>query len=156
MTETQDTAVVLDPEVLARAAPPAGFEPLHRVSAFTSASGPFFIGHPNGRLALGLRLDQHQLNFGGSAHGGLIATLADVALSMAAIRSTTPPIQTVTVSLTLDFVGGSKPGDWILCETEILRTGASLVFAEGRITANGTLIARSSGVFKRLKGRIVG
>ena len=155
MTESIDVTVTLSPDELARLAPPAGFEPLHRVSKFTAATGPFFIGHPDGHLAIGLRLDQHQLNFGGSAHGGFIGTLADIALSMAAIRSTTPPIQTVTVSLSLDFIGGSSAGDWIQCDTEVLRTGASLVFIDGRITANGKLIARASGVFKRLKGRVV-
>lgn len=155
MTDTRDAALPIPEDVLARAAPPEGFHPMQRVSAFTATSGPFFVGHPNGRLALGVRLDAHQLNFGGSAHGGLIATLVDVALSMAAIRASTPPIQTVTVSLSIDFIGGTKEGDWILCETEVLRAGAGLVFVDGRITANGAPVARASGVFKKLRNRVV-
>lgn len=155
MTDPVDAAPDSFADRLARAAPPEGFHQLARASAFTRTSGPFFIGHPNGRLALGFRLDAHHLNFGGSAHGGLIATLADVALSMAAIRASDPPIQTVTVSLSIDFIGGSKPGDWIVCETEVLRAGAGLVFVDGRITANDLPVARVSGVFKKLRGRVV-
>lgn len=155
MTESRDAAVPLPEDVLARSAPPEGFQPIHRVSAFTATAGPFFLGHPDGHLAIGLRLDAHQLNFGGSAHGGLIATLVDVALSMAAIRASTPPIQTVTVSLSIDFIGGTKPGDWIQCDTEVLRAGAGLVFVDGRISANGAPVARASGVFKKLRNRVV-
>ena len=65
---------------------PAGFEPLSHGGAFGEHVGPLYIREEDG--VIGLRVEDRHLNAAGTAMGGLLATLVDVALGRAVPRHT--------------------------------------------------------------------
>ena len=52
-----------------------------------------------------------------------------------------------TVSLSLDYAGSAKVGDWVASEVEVQKTGARLAFANCYLVADGTRIVRASAIF---------
>jgi acyl-coenzyme A thioesterase PaaI-like protein len=66
---------------------PEGFLPLFRTSPFLDTLGPFFYRPTASSFVIGLRIASKHANARGSAHGGLIFTLADIALGYTASAS---------------------------------------------------------------------
>src|SRR3954452_24090413 len=60
---------------------PAGFEPLTHAGAFVDSVGPLYRRESDG--VIGVRVDDRHLNVAGSAMGGFLATLVDVAFGRA-------------------------------------------------------------------------
>ncbi len=92
---------------------PEGFQPLFRSSPLLDLLGPFFCRHDAQRqLVVALRIDEKHCNHGGTAHGGLLSTLADVGLGYAMAFSREPPQPMVTVACAWTSAGsrGSATG----------------------------------------------
>ena len=102
-----------------------------------------------GEVQLELDLRPELLNSLDAAHGGVVCTLIDVAMAAAA-RSDSPESRVVTIDMSVQFI---HPGSGMLTATGRTRkVTRSLAFCEAEITdRDGTLIAKGSGVFKRLK-----
>lgn len=126
---------------------PAGYEPLFRSSPFLERVGPFYCSGRGARLRIGLRVMEHHLNARGAVHGGLLMTMADIALGYAMATSGDPPIAAVTSSLTTDFAGSAKLGDWIDSATDIQKIGRTLAFANVYLHVGEQRIVRASGIF---------
>jgi acyl-coenzyme A thioesterase PaaI-like protein len=54
----------------------------------------------------------------------------------------------VTVSMSVDYVGAAKLGQWIEFETRYVKTGRTLCFAQSFVTADAEVIARADAKFK--------
>ena len=80
-------------------------------------------------------------------HGGILATVADVALGYTMAFSSTPPANLVTATLTLDFAGTAKIGDWLEAHVDVQKKGSRLSFANCYIAVNEQRIVRASAVF---------
>ena len=126
---------------------PAGYEPLFRTSPFLDATGPWFYRQLPEGFVVGLRVDTRHTNASGTAHGGLIATLADIALGYVTASSQKPPLRMTTTSLGLDFVGTAKVGDWLDAHVSIIKVGSRLAFANAMITADGSPVASTRALF---------
>ncbi len=86
--------------------PPPGFEPLFRTSPFLETVGPLFYRRdPERGLVIGLRIAEKHANARGIAHGGLLVTLADIALGYQTAFGQDPPAGLITANLTADFAG---------------------------------------------------
>jgi acyl-coenzyme A thioesterase 13 len=131
---------------------PAGFEPLTklRTSPFLDHVGPFFYQWQEKRLVLGLRIAETHANARGTAHGGLLLTMADVGLGYHMAMSQDPPMRATTVSMSADFIGSAGIGDWLEAHVEINQLGARLAFANAYLMVGEKRVARVSGVFLRL------
>ena len=127
--------------------PPAGFDPLFRTSPVLELIGPLFSKGKGAGLVIGLRVDVKHCNARGTVHGGILATLADVALGYTLASATTPPANLVTASLTLDYAGTAKIGDWLETHVDIQKQGNRLAFANCYITTGEQRIVRASAVF---------
>ena len=57
----------------------------------------------------------------------------------------------VTVSMAIDFISSAQVGQWLAVESEVIRTGATLCFAQCLVTADGLRIARANGTFRVVK-----
>jgi acyl-coenzyme A thioesterase 13 len=134
---------------------PAGFKPLFRTSPFLDAVGPFFYRQDPGTFVIGLRIMEKHGNARGTAHGGLLLTLADIALGYTAAFSEEPPLSLTTASISADFAGGAKHGDWIEAHVDIQRIGSRLVFANAYLVIGSERIARVSAVFARNAGSLL-
>ncbi|MEN3950399.1 PaaI family thioesterase [Iodidimonas sp. SYSU 1G8] len=132
---------------------PAGFSPLRFRSTHLNHVGPFYESVRDGRAIIGLPLEEKHMNLRAMAHGGIISTMADVALSFGLVVSDETLEAVSTVSLTTDFIGAAKLGTWLEGAGIIDRMGGGLAFTHGTITADGALVATMSGVFKLYRAR---
>jgi acyl-coenzyme A thioesterase 13 len=126
---------------------PEGFKPLERASPVIEMIGPVYSRGEGAGLVLGLRAERKHCNMRGTVHGGILATLADVALGYSLAFSTQPPTGAVTANLSLDFVGSAKEGDWLEARIDFHKLGSRLAFANCYLTVGENRIARASGVF---------
>jgi uncharacterized protein (TIGR00369 family) len=126
---------------------PDGFAPVFRSSPFLDAIGPLYQRGIGGAMALGFHVARKHTNGRGTLHGGVIATLADVALGYAIATASDPPGSLVTTSLTVDFVGSATIDDWVQTSIDIQKIGGRLAFANAYFHVGDQRIARASGVF---------
>lgn len=66
---------------------PVGFAPMRAYGALHELSGPFFWPRCGDIVAVGIRAAEKHCNAVGSVHGGMLITLADTALTLAASRA---------------------------------------------------------------------
>ncbi len=126
---------------------PAGFGPLFRSSPLLDVLGPFYGKGTGVDLVVGLRVAEKHTNSRGTVHGGVLATMGDIALGYTMAFSSDPPTRALTASLTIDYVGSAKIGDWIEARVDRSKLGKTLAFANAYLTVEGTQIARVSAVF---------
>lgn len=131
---------------------PSGFTPLDiKATAggpcFEQRIGPLHISRGERPSRLGLWLEPQHCNFRGMAHGGLIASLCDMALAIALFEEIGDPSGS-TISLNVDYIGGAPAGTWIETSAELLKTTGGVLFARCHVLAGGHPIANASGVFK--------
>ncbi len=129
--------------------PPGGFAPLFRTSPFLDAVGPFYYRRDGERLVIALRIVEKHANARGVAHGGLLMTLADIALGYNTAYREDPPATLVTASLTADFAGTAKLGDWVEAHVDVQKSGRRLAFANAYLAVGDERILRASAVFAR-------
>lgn len=84
---------------------PEGFTPLFRSSAFLDLLGPIYNQRIDAGLVIGLRAEAKHCNARGLVHGGVLSSLADVALGYNSAFAEEPPTPLVTSSLTIDYAG---------------------------------------------------
>ncbi|MCZ4322936.1 PaaI family thioesterase [Pseudomonas anguilliseptica] len=129
---------------------PAGFSPLFRSSPFLDLLGPIYNQRSNTGLVIGLRAEEKHCNARGLVHGGVLSSLADVALGYNSAFAEEPPTPIVTTSLTIDYAGTARLGDWITIESDVQKVGKSLAFANCYFVVESVRIARASAVFSVL------
>jgi acyl-coenzyme A thioesterase PaaI-like protein len=56
----------------------------------------------------------------------------------------------LTISLAVDFIGTAAIGQWLAVETEVIKTGSTICFAQSLVKADDVVIARANGTFRVL------
>ncbi len=131
------------------AAIPEGFRPLQFGVGFIDQVGPLYGKWDGTRLLMGFRVEPRHCNPGQVAHGGMLATFADMLLPLTARMQSKADVGFApTVNLTLDFLAPAKLGAWVEGTAEFLRAGKTLFFAQGLATADGVLCLRANAIFK--------
>jgi acyl-coenzyme A thioesterase 13 len=130
-------------------APPAGFRPIAQTSPFNELVGPLHERRDGDEVSIGLRIEAKHANSRGICHGGLLATLADLALGYAMLARTGGKGGFVTANLSVDYAGSAKLGDWIESAVEVQRMGTRLAFANCYLVVDGKRIVRASAIFAR-------
>jgi acyl-coenzyme A thioesterase PaaI-like protein len=131
---------------------PEGFELFTRSSPLLDPWRPLYARAEDDRLLLGLRLREPDTNSRATAHGGLIAALADQAMGMSCgvkLRANGVNVTNLwTVSLGLDYLGAAQVGQWIVFDTTFSHVGKTLCHAECDVTADDVTIARGRASFR--------
>ncbi|WGS21584.1 MULTISPECIES: PaaI family thioesterase [unclassified Bradyrhizobium] len=135
---------------------PADFEPHFRKSPLTDPWEPLYAKKTDKAVILGLRLAEPHTNARGLIHGGLIAALADNAMGYSCGQATGWTTTFVTISLAVDFVGTANIGQWLAVESEVIKTGSTICFAQSLIKADGVTIARANGTFRVVPKKVPG
>lgn len=133
--------------------PPEGFAPHFRKSPLTDPWEPIFSRKLGDRVIIGVYAREPHTNSRGMVHGGLVAALADNAMGLSCVESLIaegrkPEGGLVTVSMGIDYVGAAKLGQWIAFDTQYVKTGRTLCFAQAFVTADGEIIARADARFR--------
>ena len=127
---------------------PAGFEPHFRKSPLTDPWEPLYSKRTEKAVHMGLRLAKAHTNSRGLIHGGLIAALSDNAMGYSCAQATGWSSSMVTIGLAVDFIGTAQIGQWLAIETEVIRTGSTICFAQSLIKADDIVIARANATFR--------
>jgi uncharacterized protein (TIGR00369 family) len=128
---------------------PAGFSPLRLNMGLLQAVGPLYGKWADDRLVLGFRIETRHCNPGQVAHGGMLATFADMLLPIASrFQSNAEMGFLPTVNLTCDYLAPAPLGAWVEGRAEPVKTTRNLLFAQGLATADGQPVLRANGIFK--------
>ena len=113
---------------------------------FAELCGIEILGVEDGVTRLRVALDERHGNNSGIPHGGLVATLLDIAMGSASRLAAGAPV--ITLDMHINFIAtGEKT---LTAEGRVVRAGGSILFAEAEVRGvKGELVAKSSGVFKR-------
>lgn len=119
-------------------------------SPFSLDLGIQVLEWAGGRALITLDIDERHTNRRGVAHGGVIATLADMALSLAWRSAALERPPAGTVNLNVSFVAPARGR--LTAEGRLLHMTGSCAFCEGRIlNEDGGLAAVAQGVFRMRK-----
>jgi uncharacterized protein (TIGR00369 family) len=127
---------------------PEGFEPQSRRSPLTDPWEPIYSKLTPDALILGLRLATPHTNARGFVHGGLIAALTDKAMGHSCAHKMRGAHSLVTVSMGIDFISSAQIGQWLTVETDVIKTGSTLCFAQCFVKADDLAIARANATFR--------
>src|SRR5215470_1248489 len=127
--------------------PPPGFEAYAEPSGFLERIGPILQRRTGAGVIFGVRIAEYHCNRRDMAHGGLVVTLADIALGKTGEWLSQPPVSLLTASLTVDFYGSARCGDWLEAETDVTRVGHQVAFGNCYLRIGDKIVARASGVF---------
>jgi len=137
---------------------PEGFEPIQRIqpNTFAALAGPFYWRRDGSGVSVGLRVEARHCNTRGTCHGGLLATLADIALGYAcaaAGEAAGKGRNFVTIDLSLEYLAGTRAGDWIQSEVRVLNADTRTASAEGFLVADRRPVVRMSANFRMAGAR---
>ena len=131
---------------------PEGFGPHARKSPITDPWEPLYARAAEDRLILATWVREPHCNSRHMPHGGFLAAMADnamgLSLGMNLARTGAPVDGLVTVSLTLDYLGSARLGQWLEFDTDFIKLGRSICFAEATVRADGVPVARARASFK--------
>lgn len=126
---------------------PEGFMPRRAGGPFLEPIGPIWRRPDEGGAVFGIRLERRHCNNQAVAHGGMLATFADLTLGIGGAEQAGTPGHFITVSLVTDYLAPAPLGAWLECRPALLRRTARLMFVEGRFLADDVPVLRASGVF---------
>ena len=121
----------------------------HRFTPFVAHLGARFVRAENGQAEIRLTLLAHHLNGLEVAHGGVVMTLLDVVMALAA-RAADPEGQgVVTIEMKTTFL---RPAKGELCALGWCdHRSTTMAFCRGEIRdQSGRLLAQAMGTFKRM------
>jgi len=94
-------------------------------------------------------LQDFHMNASGTTHGGYIMSVLDSGMGTSAHQFIKGIA--VTISLNINFIGGSKPSDIILGYAKMKKQTSSLIFMYGELKCNDRLLATAEGIWKVIK-----
>ena len=125
---------------------------LNQTNGFNKVNRLKICEWQDGSASLRVDLVPDHLNPLGLVHGGLYATMLDVALAMSGSFSPEPDnlLPGLTLSLTLQYLEPMRLKDgFAMARARRIKGGRSLFFAEGEVLArDGRIIATATGVFQ--------
>ncbi|HTP78592.1 MAG TPA: PaaI family thioesterase [Rhizomicrobium sp.] len=87
------------------------------------------------------------MNCNGTLHGGMLMTFADISMSQTS-RAVSGAQGCSTVSLTCDFVGPGKLGDFIESRVRVTRQTRTMIFLSADIVAGDRVLGVATGLWK--------
>lgn len=120
---------------------PADFEQL-TASPFSERIGPLYLSRRDDLPVLGLQVEAHHLNRAGRVHGGLLATVADIAVSRAAWDHVPEGATIATADLHIAYLGNVNAGAWVEAWPSVDRVGRAVVHASCLVESDGEPLAK--------------
>lgn len=125
---------------------PAGLNP------FLQHLGVQTIEAQEGRAKVTLTLSEHHMNSWQMTHGGVLMSLLDVAMAMAARSLSAEQKGVVTVEMKTTFLeAAGVPADQLEARGFAYHQSATMCFCEAEVWLAERLVAKSSGTFKYLR-----
>jgi len=120
---------------------PDGYEPFS-LSPFGELVGPLYAGWRDSSPTIAVRVGAEHGNRSGRAHGGLMMTVADIALTRAALEQLPPNTRVATADLHIAFLESVSEGEWLEAIPSIDRVGRSLIHGSCVLEAGARTAAK--------------
>lgn len=120
------------------------------LAAYTRHVGPFYrLADADGGAVkrFAFVVAEKHMNAAGSVHGGMLMSLADLAMSRTA-RLASGAESCSTVSLNCEFVGPGRLGDAIEARVRITRVARTMVFLSAELVSNQNILLVATGLWK--------
>ncbi|WP_430416507.1 PaaI family thioesterase [Parasphingorhabdus sp.] len=130
---------------------PEGFERARFSNPFLDMAGPYYVRNDDDRIVVATRIHDGQINHIKVAHGGVLTTLADVALSLQVHEAERPRLPVATMSLNSNFLAGANLGDWVEAFATIDRMSKRTAYCSGRILCGDKVLMTMTAVFAILR-----
>lgn len=130
---------------------PDGFARADFSPGFLDHGGPYYLKPDGERQLVGLRLLGQHMNYRDMAHGGVLSTFADVAMSWQVYCSEDPPLPVSTITLAVNFLGPARLGDWLVADMRIDRKGRQVAYCSGQISRGEEVLATASASFALMR-----
>ena len=112
-----------------------------------------YIKKQAGWLTAG-QIDRRQFIMSALAAGVALPSalsMADKAMGHSCSRKLGGTASLVTISLSVDYIGGARIGQWLAVDSEVLKTGSTICFVQCAVTADNDIIARANATFRAVK-----
>jgi len=130
---------------------PDGFRRARFSSPFLDMAGPYYERQGEGCIVVATRINQGHINHIQVAHGGVLGTLADVALSYQVHRAEKPALPVATMNLNTNYLAAAKLDDWVEAHAVIDRISKRTAYCSGRIVCGDEVLMTMSAVFAILR-----
>ena len=127
---------------------PEGFERQFRRSPLTDPWEPLYSKRTDKAVIIGLRLAKPHTNAAALIHGGLIAALTDNAMGYSCAHQMGGVSFAGDGRLAIDFIGTAQIGQWLTVESDVIKTGSTICFAQCLVKADDVVIARANATFR--------
>jgi len=127
---------------------PPGFRRLTETVGFAAANGPWFEKVENGRSVRGFVVGPQHANALGIVHGGMLAAFLDSAMGTAVWHALGR--RSVTLRLSLDYLGPARVGDWLQAEGEVVGHDEHVARVRGRLYGRRHDVLAGLGAFALL------
>jgi len=127
---------------------PEGFEAFDEPGTYIGMVGPLYRRREGDRVVLCLPIERRHTNPMGTAHGGLLMTLADLALGMNVCAAIGHDVPVPTVQLSCSLIAAAKEGETVFGEAEVDRITRTFAFVSGVLRAEGRVLLRATAVFR--------
>lgn len=114
-------------------------------------AGPFYFRVDEQGPVCAFRAEHKHMNSSGVMHGGCLMTFADFALFGIAHDQIGDDVYGLTVAFTSEFLSGPQSGQLIEARGDVLRSGRSILFVRGIVTADSVPALNFSGTIKRVR-----
>src|SRR5437764_1260403 len=123
---------------------------LHRSRRWpiTAAWEAIYSRESPGGIVSGVWLAAPHTKARGFVHGGWIAALTDKAMGHSCGYKMRGTHSLVTVSMSIDFISSAQIGQWLTVETDVIKTGSTICFAQSLVKADDAVIARANATFR--------
>ncbi len=125
-----------------------GWKPM-RLQEFSEFIGPFLYRREGEGYRYAFQADQRHVNINGVLHGGMLMTFIDQAMGSAVFEAVGRR-KCATAQLNTHFMGPVKPGDFVECDSDVMRVTRSLVFMRGILRVGDRPVLAADGVWKIL------
>jgi uncharacterized protein (TIGR00369 family) len=125
--------------------PPEGFAPYDPGAGFGAYFGPMAVDATRRRI--GFRVAPRHINLFGACHGGALAMLADYQLVPLRLAGLVEGPFAPTLSLSLDYLGPARLGDFVEAEAVLVRQTGRYVFTQAILSNAEGAVARSTAIY---------
>lgn len=100
----------------------------------------------DGRARLRIEIDQRHLNPAGTVHGGVLATLVDSAMGLAARSRTDDGEVPATSQLTIAYLTSAREG-LLTVSAQVRKQGEHLLLCDAEVDQDGTTVVHAMATF---------
>lgn len=119
------------------------------LSEFMDLIGPVWQRHTDESTLYGLLVAEKHRNRNGVAHGGVMATLLDMALGRTSSDAQGGRKQ-ATINLDVQFLAPVQVGEFLVAECRVVRATRSIMFMHGTLRVGERVCAVAQGTWKIL------